>query len=446
MDITSRRHLPNVDALAARLEARGVPARVRIRAAQEAVARSRLTLAEGKALTFSELVDLAESLCDRFERASGQPAVNMSGTVLHTGLGRARFDRGSVDAVREAAESHVLLELDWEHGGRGDRLESVRRRLVALTGAEDAFVVNNCAAAVLLALRTHCAGRDVLLSHGQMVEIGGSFRMPDVVLESGCRLVGLGCTNKTRLSDYERAWSDETAAVLRCHPSNFRIVGFTEEPSARDLAAWAHGRGAILIDDVGHGCLVDTTGFGLPKERTLREAVADGADLVLSSGDKLLGGPQAGLVLGTRACVEAMTRHPLARALRVDKLTLAALSHVLETYEEGRAQTLPTWRAAAKGLSTVKREAQALARAYPGPAVVEPGETEMGGGSMPGYGIKTWRVGLHSPSPDVLLTRLRQSRPSVIGRIEKGLVWLDPRTAESDEVKTVCAILKGLTT
>ena len=270
MDTKALRSLPSVDKLAARLDGISLSDHVRTRAAREAVERSRMAVKAGESVTEDSIVLLAKALCGRYEWPGGQPAINMSGVILHTGLGRARLDLPTSAAIDGVQSSHVLLELDWETGGRGDRNEGVRTQLCELTGAEDAIVVNNCAAAVLLALRTHCAGREVVLSRGQMVEIGGSFRMPDVVLESGCRLVEVGCTNKTRLSDYDRAWTDDTAAILRCHPSNFRIVGFTEEPTAKELAVLAHSRGGILIDDVGHGCMVDTTIYGLPKERTLR--------------------------------------------------------------------------------------------------------------------------------------------------------------------------------
>lgn len=445
MDTDALRDLPSVDKLASRLEGGAASARLRVRAARETLDGARARLLSGGHVSEDELVREAESLCGRLEHPTARPVINMSGVILHTGLGRARLSEATSKAVQSASNVHTMLELDWETGARGDRLEGVRTQLQELTGAEDALVVNNCAAAVLLALTAHCAGRDVLLSRGQMVEIGGSFRMPDIVRQPGCRLVEVGCTNKTRLSDYSEAWTGETAAVLRCHPSNFRIVGFTEEPSARELADLAHERGSLLIDDVGHGCLVDTTTFGLPKERTLKEAVCDGADLVLASGDKLLGGPQAGIVLGRKDAVRTMARHPLARALRVDKLVLAALSQTLAAYQDGVETDLPTWRSAGKALDQVKEDAVALSQAYAGSSVVEPGETEMGGGSMPGRGIPTWRVGLEAGSADGLLAELRQGLPSVIGRIERGLVWLDPRTAESDEVKNVCTILRGLT-
>ena len=276
-----------------------------------------------------------------------------------------------------------------------------------------------------------------------MVEIGGSFRMPDIVRDSGCRLVEVGCTNKTRLSDYASAVGQETSAVLRCSPSNFRIVGFQGEPTATEIAGLCRERGLMMIDDVGSGCLVDTTRFGLPRERTLREALLDGADVVTASGDKLLGGPQSGLVLGRRDLVQRLAQHPLARAVRVDKLILAGLEVTLRLYAEGREADVPVWRYAGRPLDEIRKAAKTLARACPGWSSVEPGSTEMGGGSMPGRGLPTWRVGLSVDDPEEALRRLRNAPRPVIGYIERDKVWLDPRTAEPDEVREVAAELRA---
>lgn len=307
-----------------------------------------------------------------------------------------------------------------------------------LTGAEAAIVLNNAAAGVFLSLNALASGGEVVLSRGQMVEIGGSFRMPDIVRRSGCRMVEVGCTNKTRLSDYEEVLGPDTKALLRCHPSNFAIVGFTSEPTLGELVELAHAQGLLVIDDMGSGCLVDTRKFGLPKQATLQEAVASGADIVIASGDKLLGGPQSGLVLGSAACVGAIKRHPLARALRVDKLTLAALEATLRLYTSGEHEAeIPTLRYLARPTEPLVKVCRRLARAYPGESVVESGTTEVGGGSAPGTGVPTWRVGLASGDADGLLAQLRRSDPPIVARIEDGRVWLDPRTLDDGEIRIV---------
>jgi L-seryl-tRNA(Ser) seleniumtransferase len=370
-------------------------------------------------------------------------AINMSGVILHTGLGRARLAPEAAAQLALAAGSHAAVEFDLESGKRGDRQEHVRGYLCDLTGAEDALVVNNAAAGVFLVLNALCAGGEVILSVGQMVEIGGSFRMPDIVRQSGCTLVGVGCTNKTHLRDYQEAMSEETIAILRCHPSNFKMVGFVEEVEPADLARLADDRGIYFIDDVGSGCIVDTTQFGLSRQATLQDSLEAGADVVIASGDKLLGGPQAGLILGSKDCLKEIKSHPLARAVRVDKLTLAALEATLRLYATGRATEVPTIKYLSRPAEEVRASAERMAAAAPG-SVLEEGLTEVGGGSLPGEGIRTWRVGVPSADADGVLERLRRYDPPIIGRIEDGRVWLDPRTAEDDEVAQVEKALEEL--
>ena len=268
--------------------------------------------------------------------------------------------------------------------------------------------------------------------------------MPDIVRDSGCALVEVGCTNRTSLDDYREALESGCSVVLRCHRSNFTMTGFVGEPSAKETAELAHSYGALTIDDLGSGCLVDTTRYGLPKERTLHEAVSDGADVVMGSGDKLLGGPQAGLIVGRRDLLRQVRTHPLARAFRIDKLCLAGLEATLRMYAEGRESDVPLWRSLARSLAAVKRDARRLADAFPGRAVVGQGTTELGGGSFPGAGVPTWRAGLESRSAVSLLAALRNSRPAVIGRIEKDLVWLDPRPAEAEDIQEAVAVLRRL--
>ena len=381
---------------------------------------------------------------ERRLRPSFRPVLNASGVILHTGLGRARLARAASEAVLAVAANHANLELDLESGRRGDRQDHVRGLLTSLTGAEDAFVVQNCAAAVFLALSALAARKEVLLSRGQMVEIGGSFRLPEIVKRSGCKLVEVGATNKTRLEDFEAAVTPRTAAVLRCHPSNYQIIGFTEEPSGAALAAFCNDRGIALIDDVGSGCLVDTTRFGLPKTPTLMDAVQEGAAVVTASGDKLLGGPQAGLILGMKAAIQKIRKHPLARVVRIDKLSLAALEATLRLYANGDEKEIPTIRYIGRHIDEVRAFAAKLQQAYVGEAVLEDGITEIGGGSLPGIGLPSVRVGLKTAKPDALAKKLRLGSPPLLTRIEKDIVWLDPRTLDTEEVALAEQILRGV--
>ncbi|MFQ3588361.1 MAG: L-seryl-tRNA(Sec) selenium transferase [Fimbriimonadaceae bacterium] len=435
--MASLRDLPRVDSVAGNPILEGFPPRLRADAARAAVDHLRTEIRAGRPVDPSSAAEIALQFARKLARPSLGTVVNGSGVVLHTGLGRARLAPAAEAAVRAAAASYSAVEYDLASGARGDRQDHVRGLLRELTGAEDAHVVNNCAAAVFLGLSALAAGGEVILSRGEMVEIGGSFRMPDIVRRSGARLVEVGCTNKTRLSDYEEALTHDTRAILRCHPSNFRIVGFAESPEPAELAALAHQRMAWFIDDVGSGCLVDTTRFGLPRERTLSEAVADGADLITASGDKLLGGPQAGIMLGTSEAIGLVRKHPLARAVRVDKLTLAGLEATLRLYTEGRESEIPTLRYLGRNLDELRETALRLAAAFPGDAFAAEGLTEAGSGSAPGVGVPTWRVALAAESPDELARFLRTGDPPIVPRIERDHVWLDPRTMEEDEVPIV---------
>jgi L-seryl-tRNA(Ser) seleniumtransferase len=438
------RRLPKVDALAASPKLAAFHESIRVRAARGAIAELRAEILSGESPDMETAEALAECLARRESAGTLSRTINASGVILHTGLGRARLSAAACAAVAEAAAHHASVEFDLESGKRGDRQDHVRGLLMELTGSADALVVNNCAAAVFLTLSALCSGKGVLLSRGQMVEIGGSFRMPDVVRQSGCRLIEVGCTNKTHLRDFESADNGEVGAILRCHPSNFKMVGFVEEPDTAELAGLCRAKGWLLIDDVGSGTLFDTSEFGLPKEPTLQDSIAAGADVVLSSGDKMIGGPQAGLILGSRAAIGAIRSHPLARALRVDKLTLAALSATLRLAAQGRFEEIPTYWALSRSLTEVKRAAQRLRAAYSGEATVEEGLTEVGGGSIPGAGVRTWRVGLDSANADELAQRLRQGRPAILARIERDRVWLDPRTMDEQDVRDAVRVLKEL--
>lgn len=389
------------------------------------------------------IVDAAVEWALAAGRNSVRPAINATGVILHTGLGRARLAAEAVRSICEAAEHHALVEFDALSGARGDRQDHVRDLLCELTGAPDALVVNNCASAVLLGLAALAGGREVLLSRGQMVEIGGSFRMPDIVRQSGAQLCEIGCTNKTHLSDYAEAITDQTAMILRCHPSNYRITGFTDEPPLSELAGIAREHKLWLMDDVGSGCLVDTTRFGLPAEPRFGVAISEGAHITMASGDKMLGGPQAGLILGTPEAIAELKGHPIARAVRVDKLTLAGLAATLRLYREGRESEIPTIWALSRPMDEIRAIAERWAGVFAG-ARVEDGLTETGGGSLPGHGVPTVRTGLPSDSADALAFQLRHSEIPIVGRIERGLVWLDPRTADRSEADFVEQRLKEL--
>lgn len=418
-----------------------IPERLRKVAIQTTLQNFRQQIAAGKQVGDLEAAVL-EAAAEMNRTAIG-PVINGSGVILHTGLGRARLAESASNAARLAAAEHTSLEVDLANGKRGDRQLAVRQHLVQLTGAQDALVVNNCAAAVLLVLQSLCARKEVILSRGQMVEIGGSFRLPEIVKASGCKLVEVGSTNRTRLEDYANAITPRTAAILRCHPSNYKVVGFSEEALLKDLAGLAREKGILLIDDAGSGCLIETTAFGLAHEQTLWECVASGSDVITCSGDKLLGGPQAGIILASTALIAKIRKHPLARAVRIDKLCLAALEATLQLYVRGEEQAIPTIGYLSRPIEAVRLSAEVLAKAALG-SILEEGITEVGGGSLPGQGVPTVRVGIRSPHPDALAKRFRTAKPPVLVRIERDTVWIDPRTMEEHEVEIVARILESM--
>jgi L-seryl-tRNA(Ser) seleniumtransferase len=317
--------------------------------------------------------------------------------------------------------------------------------LCRVTGAESALVVNNNAGAVLLALTAHAAGREVVISRGQLVEIGGGFRIPEVLAQSGATLVEVGTTNRTHRRDYESAVNDNTAAILRAHSSNFRVVGFTAEVSIAELVEVGLARGVPVMDDVGSGALLDTSAYGLAHEPMPQESLAAGVALVCFSGDKLLGGPQAGIVIGKHQYVEPLKRHPLARALRADKLCLAALSATLTHYLKREAeQEIPVWRMISMRPDEIARRAKQWTRKLHQAGIeaqVIEGRSTVGGGSLPGETLPTWLVAVECDSPDTLAARLRRSDPPVIARIEDGRLVLDPRTVQTGEEKELLEVV-----
>lgn len=371
-----------------------------------------------------------------------RPIINATGVVLHTNLGRAPLSEEALDAMRAVASGYSNLELDLASGERGSRHAHLEELLCRLTGAEAALAVNNNAAAVLLALTALARGKEIIISRGQAVEIGGGFRIPDVMRQSGARLVEVGTTNRTYLSDYEAAITPRTGAIMRVHTSNFRVIGFTQEVELAGLAGLARRHGLPLFDDLGSGCLLDTRQFGLGYEPTLQDSLAAGTSLACFSGDKLLGGPQAGIAVGEADLVRRLKRHPLARAVRIDKLSLAALQATLFHYLKGEAvEKVPVWRMISAGTEELEARARKWASALPGGGHIAHGESTIGGGSLPGETLPTRLLSLAAPgrggprSAAALARLLRSGRPPVLGRIEKGALLLDPRTVlpEQDE-------------
>ena len=399
-------------------------------------------LREG-AIDLSEdaLVADVESRLRQLLRPSLIPVINGTGVIIHTNLGRALLSAEAQAAISATARAYNNLEFDLDSGRRGSRLNHAVKLLRELTGAEDALVVNNNASALILILSALAKGSEVVISRGQLVEIGGGFRIPAIMRESGARLVEVGTTNRTRLADFAEAINDETAMLLRAHASNFKQLGFVEQPPLDELATLAHSHGLLAVDDLGSGTLIDTAPFGLDHEPMVQESVAAGLDLICFSGDKLLGGPQAGIIVGRGDAVARLKRHPLARALRVDKLTYAALLATLAHYRRGEAiERVPVWRMIAQPLAHIKARAEAWAAQTGG--MVLPAESAVGGGSLPGAVLPTAALAIKRDAPDRLTAQLRQGQPPVIARIADGRVLIDPRTVLPEQDADLLRALK----
>jgi L-seryl-tRNA(Ser) seleniumtransferase len=384
--------------------------------------------------------DLAETIADwiqKDDKPALRPVVNATGILLHTGLGRAPLAKEAIQAIADVSQGYSNLEIDLASGERSRRALVVESLLREITGAEAATVVNNNAAATLLTLTALAAGREVIVSRGQLIEIGGSFRLPDVMSASGAKLKEVGTTNKTHRADYESAITQETAALLRVHTSNFRVVGFTEEVGLADLVDLAAKYRLPLIDDIGSGAVMDLSQLGVRDEPIAGESLKAGADVVLFSGDKLLGGPQCGIIVGRKALIDKISRHPLARAVRVDKLTLAALSATLRLHRDQAEamRSVPLLMLLSAPLANLKNRAERLApqlAAVPAIREAEPIEstTFLGGGSVPTQAISTWCIALtpRERSVDALATELRKGEPSVVGRVHQGRLLFDLRS------------------
>ena len=408
-----------------------------IESARRAIIASQPIDTDGRAL-----LRLVEQAVLAKTRPSLRPVINATGVIIHTNLGRAVLSSAARQAMLAAARSYNNLEFDLGSGVRGSRMTHAGQLLRELTGAEDALVVNNNAAALILILSALARDRQVVISRGQLVEIGGGFRIPDIMRESGAHLVEVGTTNRTRIDDFAAAICERTAMLLRVHASNFKQIGFVEQPPLGELVALARDNGLLGVDDLGSGALLDTMPFGLEREPTIQESVAAGADLVCFSGDKLLGGPQAGIIVGRADAVGRLKRHPLARALRVDKLTYAALIATLQHYQRDEATArIPVWQMISCPLTDLRERARTWSTAVGGTVIA--GESAVGGGSLPGATLPTALLALECDAPHALTARLRQANPPLIARIADGRVLLDPRTVLPEQDEALLHVLQS---
>ena len=481
--ISEYRKLPAVDKLLSAPEIAALAAaygsgpvteatRAELDAARTAIERGEPAPTEGQwrtRITDSVLAASSSSL---------RPVINATGVIIHTNLGRTPLGSGAQDAVVRLAKGYSTLEYDLEAGQRGSRHAHPARLLCRLTGAEDALVVNNNAAAVFLALTALCHGREVIVSRGELVEIGGGFRIPDVLRQSGATLVEVGTTNRTHPHDFSGASGPRTAAFMRIHASNFKQIGFVKKPELSELVEIAreqgsaksggdaevvdagaaseaagevqsriNGDGPLVIDDLGSGTLLDTAQFGLAPEPMVQSSVQAGADVITFSGDKLLGGPQAGLIVGKAELIGRLRAHPLARALRVDKMTLAALDATLQSYRRGRATAeIPVWRMIAEKGDSVQERAREFQRHLTAAKVesaVIPGRSTIGGGSLPGETLPTSLVALDMPRPDSAAASLRRAEPPIICRIQKDRLLFDLRTVLPEQEQALLEVLSN---
>lgn len=446
----SFRALPSVEELLQNHTLRGYEQKVGrvvvVDAVRASLAAARASIrAGGDAPMPALLIDAITERIEQSVRPTLTRVINATGVILHTNLGRAPLSQDALDAIRDTASSYANLEYDLDAGERGSRYAHAEELIKKLTGAEAALVVNNNAAAVMFVLRAFAEYKEVIVSRGQLVEIGGGFRVPDVLEQSGARMIEVGTTNRTHTPDFENAINAETALLLRVHPSNFRVIGFTEEVPLQEMSALGHKHNLVVVDDLGSGALIETSTYGLGHEPMPQESLQAGADLVTFSGDKLVGGPQAGILIGKKELIEKLKRHPLARALRVDKLTLSALQATLLHYLKNEAaKKIPVWQMISATLESLDERANAWRVRWEqfglAAEVVESFST-VGGGSLPGETLPTRAVALRVLSPDALAAQLRANNPPIIARIENDRVTIDPRTILPQDEK---ALLEGV--
>jgi L-seryl-tRNA(Ser) seleniumtransferase len=436
------RKLPSVDSLLQNHTLREFEQRygrtLVLEACRAAVDDARQKILRGASAPMDALI--IDDICERVLRAvqpSLVPVINATGVIIHTNLGRAPLSDETLAAMKIAAQGYTNLEYDLREGERGSRHAHAEAIITRLTGAEAALVVNNNAAAVMLILAAFARGKHVIVSRGQLVEIGGGFRVPDVMQQSGATLIEVGTTNRTYIADYARAITEQTALIMRVHSSNFKIIGFTHEASLAELVALAHEKNLLCADDLGSGALIDTSAYGLAHEPMPQESLMAGADVVSISGDKLLGGPQAGIIVGRQSVIDVLKKHPLTRALRVDKVTLAGLQATLLHYLKNEApKKIPVWMMIAATHDQLdaraQKWAQRLCASKLNAQVVDAAST-VGGGSLPGETLPTRAVALTVASPDEMAKRLRTNVPPIVARIEENRLLFDPRTVLASE-------------
>ena len=445
------RNIPSVEQLlqtklaAEMISAHGRP--LVLEAIRHVLDEARGRILSGSETTVPEREAILESVSvvlDEWMTPTLLPVINATGVILHTNLGRSPLSKATLQAMEAVSRGYSTLEFDLSSGKRGSRLVHAEAVLKRLTGAEAAVVVNNNASAVLLALSALARRRKAVIARSQLVEIGGGFRIPDVMKQSGAKLLEVGTTNKVRLSDYEETFEEKPALVMRAHRSNFKIIGFTEEPELKDIVSAAHRAGVPVLDDLGSGTLLDTARFGLAHEPTVQESLTAGADVVCFSGDKLLGGPQAGIILGRKALLDRIKKHPLARAVRADKTCLAGITATLTHYLKDEAEReIPAWQMIAttpqQNRSRVKVWIERL-----GQGEALKGESTVGGGSLPGETLPTTLLALDVKSPDKFLKRLREQKPPVIARTENNRILLDPRTVLPEQEGALLVALQNV--
>ena len=426
-DIPSVDHLLNQPALSASLEVYGHAWCVA--ALREVLDQVRQSVMAGKAVPSDvEIIDRLKTLLQEQAYPSLKPVINATGVILHTNLGRAPLSASAIEAISQVSQGYSTLEYDVTKGVRGKRDIHAADLLTKISGAEAALVVNNNAGGVMLTLAALANRKKVAISRSQLVEIGGGFRIPEVMRLSGAKLLEIGTTNRTHLSDYEAAIEDGASLILVAHQSNFKIIGFTSEPTFAEICSLAHASGLPVVYDLGSGALIDPVEFGLKTETTVQQAISDGADLVCFSGDKLLGGPQAGLIVGKQALINKIRKHPFYRALRADKLCLAALTATLLEYLKGKAaQNIPVINMLSQSEADLKKRSSAWQAKLKNGTLI-PGSSAIGGGSLPEQALPTWLLSLQPKSPRNFAAKLRQQNPAVIARIENDQVLFDPRT------------------
>jgi L-seryl-tRNA(Ser) seleniumtransferase len=444
------RQIPSVDAVLQTLNANAestIPVAIAVSAARNVLAQIRNEALAGTSVpALTAISGLVQEAAGQMLAPSLRPVINATGVLLQTNLGRAPLSERAIEAINSAATGYTNLEFDLAEGARGSRHDHVRSLIHTVTGAEDGIAVNNNAAGIMMALEVFAEDREVIISRGEAVEIGGGFRIPDVLSQSGVTLVEVGTTNRTYARDYGAAITGETAAILRVHRSNFAIVGFTAQPELTDLVDVVAGRDVLVFDDLGSGCLIDTARYGIAHEPTVQESVEAGVDLVFFSGDKLIGGPQCGIIAGRTELIDKLRAHPLARALRVDKLTIAALNSTLQSYAAGlEAEEIPLWRMLSATDESLRQRARRWTAAAGDTASIVDGLSVVGGGALPGEGVRTPCAAVRAAmGAEKGAEFLRRWEFPIVARVEGGAIILDPRSVSPADDIVVEAALTAL--